>query len=195
MTFQDYNSSIPAANNDPSQDQPLMLQNYLSISNLITQDHVGFGNNQGGFHKKTTYIRSLAPPVLPDNTVGAIYQMTAGSEATLFYTPGTTGNQYQLTRTISSKFAFFGQAEGWTFLPGGLVMQWGVVSKGARVTIVFNVPYTTAVYSVVVTPIISSSVVPPPPTFTVIAVGINSFDLVTQFGSNYVGSYWMAIGL
>lgn len=50
-----YNTDIPAANNDPSDDQPLMRQNTNSINSLIAVDHVTFGNATGGQHNKVTF--------------------------------------------------------------------------------------------------------------------------------------------
>lgn len=50
-----YNTDIPAANNDPSDDQPLMRQNTNSINQLIAVDHITFGNATGGQHAKVTF--------------------------------------------------------------------------------------------------------------------------------------------
>lgn len=72
-----YNASIPAVNNAPADDQPIMLQNTSSISGLISQDHVGFNTANGGQHLQVT---------LPgNNTPGA----QTGLAATVYTGPGT----------------------------------------------------------------------------------------------------------
>lgn len=50
-----YNNGIPAANNNPSVDQPDMQTNTDAIDTLIAVDHVSFNNNDGGLHHQVNF--------------------------------------------------------------------------------------------------------------------------------------------
>lgn len=60
MSTFSYNTNIPAANNDPADDQPLMQTNYSSISQLIDVDHVAFNTAGGGRHDQVTFAANNA---------------------------------------------------------------------------------------------------------------------------------------
>lgn len=80
--FQDwtFNSTIPAANNNPSDDQPEMLNNNISTAGIIATDHISFGQNNGGTHIQNTYI-GYASPTLPASTPEASVAYPAAGEA------------------------------------------------------------------------------------------------------------------
>ncbi len=150
-----YFTNIPFASNDPSVDQPNMQTNTNSINSWVDVDHYGFRNasNLGGLHSQVTMPIQGAIPARLLSTSGILYTKNvtvynpSGPPApqtanTLFYTPGTSTKEYQLTRTINNntQFALFGQNVvgytpavapvtsqngGWTFLPGGLILQYG----------------------------------------------------------------------
>lgn len=54
MSFTFY-SNIPAAANNPSFDQPNMLQNNESTAGIIEVDHVGFNTASGGTHLQVNF--------------------------------------------------------------------------------------------------------------------------------------------
>jgi hypothetical protein len=61
-----YNSSIPATNNNPSDDQPVMQQNYAAISNFVNVDHVSFNNANCGKHLQVTFNSKNTPAAQTD---------------------------------------------------------------------------------------------------------------------------------
>lgn len=71
MTFT-FNTGIPAANNNPSVDQPDMLNNNISTSGILAVDHVTFNAINGGTHKQVTYIDKF-PPVAQVDPVSVSY--------------------------------------------------------------------------------------------------------------------------
>ncbi len=79
MTTFNYNYNIPAANNNPSSDQPLMLENYQSINDLVAVDHVGFEVANGGQHKQVTF-NATASPSAPTDPISVLY--TANDSST-----------------------------------------------------------------------------------------------------------------
>lgn len=64
------NVNIPAAGNDPADDQPLIKQNFQNIKDYLTVDHVTPGNAKNGFHKQITYAGKFPPggEVDPEST-------------------------------------------------------------------------------------------------------------------------------
>lgn len=59
-------SGIPAANNNPSQDQPDMLTNNDSFIDIWDVDHVGFNASNGGTHLQSTYDTKNPPGAVSD---------------------------------------------------------------------------------------------------------------------------------
>lgn len=60
MTFT-FNTGIPAANNNPSVDQPDMLTNNQSTDGILAVDHISFNTANGGTHKQVTFDNVAAP--------------------------------------------------------------------------------------------------------------------------------------
>jgi hypothetical protein len=75
-----FTPTIPAANNDPADDQGLMLQNNASTSGLIAVDHVGFNTANGGQHLQVTF---------PGNNVPGAQ---TGLASTVYTSPGVAKN-------------------------------------------------------------------------------------------------------
>lgn len=176
MTLYTYTDNVPNGPNNPSVDQPKMKVNTKSIKDLIGEDHVTFGINNGGFHNKSRYIDTVGFPtgLIPD--IGTVYTKKATStgattESDLFYIPDTGDplpgpiyRDYQLTRTITGSYPLFAKLTqnyngfgnnffgGWTFLPGGMLFQYGTTNTIADGTnIDFPVPFTNVAFSLNIT--------------------------------------------
>jgi Putative tail fiber protein gp53-like, C-terminal len=124
MSFS-YNNQIPVAPNNPSADQPGMLTNAQSINSIIAVDHIGFNTNNGGYHTVIHFSNQAAdPPNIAG--VGQLYTKSAGnpSQPALFYRPPTSAAGIQLTNLLLP----VANTNGYTFLPGGLIFQWGTVT-------------------------------------------------------------------
>ncbi len=85
MTFT-FNDGIPAANNNPSVDQPDMLSNNVSTNGILAVDHISFNAPNGGTHKQVTFIGKNVPGAQTDPT-SVLYTNsgTASSVADLFF--------------------------------------------------------------------------------------------------------------
>jgi len=70
MTFP-IDTTIPAANNDPADDQPLMLQNFININSYVQVDHTNPANIGAGQHKYVTFNNKNTPgsPVDPTSSL------------------------------------------------------------------------------------------------------------------------------
>ncbi len=94
----------------------------------------------------------VAPTRLGRN--GTLYTKQISSASQLFYTPDNTTNEYQMTKVDTANFSTFGTKTnyiapittegGWTFLPGGLILQYGtIIGTGTSTAVVFPIPYTS----------------------------------------------------
>lgn len=213
MTFT-FNNAIPASGNNPSVDQPGMLTNNISTANIINVDHRGFNQTSGGKHK---VIRALSLQTLgialPGGVAGegTIYTKTASSVTNLFYRPDATSDEYQLTRTNSSKIALLGTDTnyvfptppvttlgGWTFLPGGMILQYGTIvptNTPGFTTVAYPVSFSTPAFSIQITPTTTSSAGDQTASLRVGSSGNTSFQINTSSSGNVVLFNWMAIGI
>lgn len=133
---------------------------YQNLQNNFSQLDTSFGVNHIKFsvapnNGKHTFVEMPISTVIPSpltGSEGTLYTKTANAASQLFYTPDNSTNEYQLTRTISASFGTFSSATGWTYLPGGLLMQWGqATSVGTSLpntTVIFPVAFTNPSYSV-----------------------------------------------
>ncbi len=224
MTFQTYNLNIPDAPNDPSVDQPNMQTNTNSIPAIIAIDHFAFGDNNGGRHKQTQLVSQAVVPTGLMSGEGTLYVKqavgaSAVNESQLFYTPDSpmVPKEYQMTRCVNAAAALFGTSTnnyngvgikytgGFTFLPGGLFMQYGAYNRANTGplensgTVTFPVPFTSTPFSVQLTfttktgfAISNHTIAVPYDT-----LGNTSFGWELEgssSASSFVGFYWVAIG-
>lgn len=75
-----YNNAVPDAPNNPSQDQPTMKQNTLSIDQLLAIDHVSFNEDDGGTHDRVTFSDKNAQGAQTDPS--SVAYTASGSEST-----------------------------------------------------------------------------------------------------------------
>lgn len=122
-----YTRGIPASSHNPSTDQPDMQINNDSIADLIEIDHFGFNdqNNSSGYHKKTTYVSNIytlaaPPPSVAGQVVEYAFNTGVGGNA-LAYVRDGLGTGIQLTNTFTPAKT----NPGVTFLPGGLILNFG----------------------------------------------------------------------
>jgi hypothetical protein len=81
-----YNNSVPAAANNPSNDQPDMLTNAQSVEGIINVDHITFNTLGGGQHKQITFNNKNVPAAQTDpQSVCYTNSGTASSVSQMFY--------------------------------------------------------------------------------------------------------------
>lgn len=144
-----YTRDIPDGPHNPSNDQGPMKVNTNSTDTLIAVDHYSFNDNNGGWHKQCTFPIESAPTTVASQL--AIYSKTGSLGTELFMIrDGVGGTETNLT---SSKIAApTVSANGITFLPGGLLIQWGFNAAAASgVSINFPTPFPNNGFSISVT--------------------------------------------
>lgn len=89
MTFV-FNPNIPAGPNNPSNDQPLMLQNNQSTNSIIAVDHVTFNitQNPNGYHVVIHFVDQNTTNPGAIVGVGQLYTKTVNGDQRLFFESG-----------------------------------------------------------------------------------------------------------
>lgn len=207
-----FDNSIPFGTNNPSADQPKMLQNNQSDLSIWATDHFGYNVNGSGYHQQVRMGNRTVTPLAPNPPTvitgfGGLYcdntaSTTTLNETGLWYTPDGTGDIYPLTRTIHGSYSLFSAfvnnyntvganfTGGWTFVAGELLLQYGATGlvSTAGITVPFPVPFKAAPYSVVITPEIVGG------TRTATVTAITSTGFTASASSNLTNIRWLAIG-
>lgn len=197
MPYYAFNTAIPAADNDPSDDQPDMKNNNISLNSLFGVDHYSFNDTNGGYHLYGTFIAQGSASEPFATTSGVMFGKIVNGD-TWPHWKNSTGSAIPLLtgRPLAAN-------NGYTYLPGGLVMQWGIlspVSDNAINTVTFatsNVDFNSTPYYVsmqVFTPaLISSST----RILTILQTKSSTdftFYLQNTTSVAITGVLWMAIG-
>ena len=199
-----YDINIPFATNSPSDDQSKMQQNTNSISTLVAQDHYGFNNqfnlnaNSGGWHTRIHMVDQGAafdPAQVTD--VGQLYSKTVTfntrTDQALFYRSGTTLSAGNSLTQITAPRGTVLAATGFAFLPGKLLMQWGVDAVSGSIT--YSPAFAAAAYSIQLTPRGTGAA---GARMALYVVGSNSagftYSISTNADVTITSVYWVAIG-
>lgn len=133
-----FDTTIPATNDNPSDDQPDMQINNASIASIIAINHVGFNLENGGQHTAIQFnidndytpTGTVSPPQLFITFGVPVPQLRYYSG-----TPGESSDQY--VTTIGPP------TSGSTFLFNGIILKWGttvVVASGSIITFASDFP-------------------------------------------------------
>jgi len=99
--------------------------NFQTSNTVMAVNHYEFDVTTGdqGKHRFVEMPVNALPTTLAAE--GSLYTKASG-QTQLFYTSDAGAVEYQMTRAIDANVATFGIAsDGWTFLPGGLIMKYG----------------------------------------------------------------------
>lgn len=186
MPNKTYSTGIPATNNDPSVDQPNMLVNNDSIASILggdsTVDMIGFNDNDGGWHRKVTFVNQSSNP---GSAAGQYVEFSkqSSSVSEMFAQKDAVSAAIQLTRGVPSTVD-----GGYTYLPGGLLMQWKNVAIASTTgTFTFTVPFTTSLLSVFLGPQQATTMY--------VSASSTTSVTVTRSGSGASGCWVTVIGI
>jgi len=203
-----YTENLPNPPNLPSQDVNAMNQNTNSVNRIFvsatnpTLDNIGFNNGDGGFHRQVSMKNQVAPGLQAQDGVLFANQNVANSWP--FWQNGL--GVFQLAGSASSNNPS-AAINGWSFLPGGLIMQWGIIdgastpayTLNAFTPVLFataNINFPANCFNVQVTPIPFVFGTLGPTTVSVGAFSTTSFSFYATNATSgaYIGFYWTAIG-
>lgn len=194
-----FTPNLPASGQSLGFTKTPIKDNFAVIRSTIAANHYDVNDPLAGKHKFSIYPSQGSDPATT-TTEAAIYTKTLGQVNAVFRSQdsaGTGGKVYQLTRAIDGSFATFGTAVGWTFLPGGLLMQYGfLVNPTDGTTITFPVPFTTLTgpYSITLAAVRSNT---DDKTISIKNASVTNiqFKLTLSGSSVPNGVYWQAIGV
>jgi hypothetical protein len=142
-----YQPLIPTGTVDLDVDYQNLQNNFQQLDTSFGVDHLPFSNQtaQNGYHKNVHLVPNAASVATPG--YGQVFNATLNdginTDQILFFLTG--GNRLmQLTRN----FAPVAGTNGYTFLPGGFIMQWGRATTASGATITFPQAFPSAVYSI-----------------------------------------------
>lgn len=159
---------LPNSGQSLGQTRAAIRTNFQLIQTAQDTNHVALGVAGQGKHKFLQMPEQGSAPTTAVNE-GGFYSKAGANpiETNLFFRAENDGYEYQLTKSISASTALFstnaayGVAPagtiiigGWTFLPGGIIMQYGLVtglvasSTPSSRTIPFPVNFTGTPYTV-----------------------------------------------
>lgn len=186
-----YTNAIPAAANNPSADQPDMQSNTDAIDDLIDRDHYSFNTNFSGLHKQSRYVAQTTPTTDPG--ILALYNKT-GSGGSELYMVRDNNAGTDVALTTSKIGAPIASTNGASWLPGGILIQWGQATKTTGGTVTFTAAFPTAVFSVLVTVLENNN---NRHFVHVKTIALNSFTVASRdaSGSDESNTFsWLAIG-
>ena len=182
-----YQANIPQPNNLLSQSQDDILNNFQAIQTLIGINHVNFGAADQGKHKWLSLPEQAATPPAGSafgatelGLYNAVYGFTAKDELYINKTNQTTVVQVPMTASIlSTNSAPAAGAQGWSYLPSGLIIKWGNMNgTGSTVVDISGIgPAYTNILSIYLT--IDNALV----SDVDIAVRLRNVISPTQFGA------------
>lgn len=210
-----YNPGIPTGTVPLNLDYQNIQNNFTVLNTLYNTDHVPLTNTDvtiSGYHQTIHSVpfstTSSNPPnnqpvVAPTAVTGVGEIFTAiindgVNTATALYFQTDTGLLTQLTRN----FLPVGNTNGYTFLPGGLILQWGskTVAPGAN-TVTFatnNIAFPANCWNVIAVPFYTGSGTSSASQAVYIAqdtLSKTKFDYSLVANSSGIkGFFWIAIG-
>ncbi len=185
-----FTRDIPVTNNDPSIDQPVITENTNSTDSILKVDLFGFNDNNGGTHQKSTYVVQVSDPV-PVNTNGAqgiVYSKTVNSIAEIFVNRFGSATPVQLTSGAVSI-----SSTGYTFLPGGVIFQWGAINfASGSSNVTFPIAFPNAFFGAQITG--SNSTTPSSNGIMTYSASSQAGFTAYQNGSSATTGFYIAIG-
>lgn len=184
--------------------------NFTLLEDRFNENHVNLdGGVGGGKHSFLQIPETLTANILAtaDNEVGfyAKFANVPVPTASLFYRSQSSGSEYQLTRAVDTDILEFGtntQYEvgpptlngGWTFLPGGLIMQYGRVNSpsAGNITVLFpsDDAFNPAPFSIQLTVEAGAGI---PVSVRIGTITRTQFEI--SLGTAATSIFWTAIGI
>jgi len=118
--------------------------NFTNYYDNMTKNHVDVNQADRGKHKFLQMPDQASAPATAANEIG-LYSKDVAGNSRLFLRQENNGPEIQLSGLTPSA-----AVSGYTFLPGGLIMQWGQATLGTSKTLVITFPIAfTTVYQVI----------------------------------------------
>ena len=196
-----YTDNIPQTGQSLGQTQSAVNTNFGIIRTVQKVNHVDYDAADQGKHNFLQMPNQASAPATAINELGAYAKSSTGSN--LFLRSENSGSEYKMTAFDDTKFTLFATNTiynavpqnsfgGWTFLPGGLLLQYGHATITGTKIISYPKAFSLAPYSIQLTEqtdgsseeVILNNSTPPTTTEMTVKNNVGSARLV----------YWVAIG-
>jgi hypothetical protein len=192
-----YNTDIPNQPNAPSADQPLMKTNTNNLVTWMAVDHIQVKSANSGIHNVIHFNTQSGDPGVTVPATGQLYTKTVSGDQQLFYETGL-GVISQLSGPTTPSAA----TNGYVYLPGGILLQWGTIgvnASGAYTPVTFatsNIVFPNNCFNVVLTMINNQGTGPSANSLFVRSGSVlkTGFQITNTSGSASQSAYWIAIG-
>ncbi len=115
-----YKNNIPQSTDALSQSQSDLLNNFAAIQTLIDVNHVDFASADQGKHKFVTFPVQTVTPTFNAGEIGLYNKLSAVTGVNELFIVNSAGTTAPLTASQQAA-----HANGWTYLPSGVLMKWG----------------------------------------------------------------------
>ncbi len=193
-----YTNNVPLSGQSLGGTRNPINANFQAIDTTFSVNHVGYNDSGAGKHNFVNLPEQASAPSGASNE-GTLYAKDDGTRTALYWVQETgQGSEVKMTGVTP-----VAAANGYTFLPGGLLLQWGVVaSPGTSGTVTFsanNIAFPTSLYNVQLS-VSRTGSFGSSPTAGVAVINSGSAFSSTTFSylcstSGNVNLYWTAIGI
>lgn len=198
MAIPSYNQGYPPDGSSLGQTKTTIRNNLDGTFLTVGVDHINNNGQPGtqpaGFHNVTHWVPQAGNPVAMSG-YGQLYSKTItvglNVDQQLFWESGNGIVQQLTTNNVTPVAA----ASGISFLPGGLIIQWGKANLPATgVTVSFSPAFPNNVFSITLGPVRHDTT---SQMLTIDTTGLSrsGFQFVTGSSSGgYAACFWIAIG-
>jgi hypothetical protein len=144
-----YQPGIPTGLINLDVDYQNIQNNFQQLDTTYGTDHVAYSEAENnGYHNIIRLVPNSTPSAITN--IGQLFDSTVSdginTDQTLYFLTG--GNRLiQLTRN----FVPVANANGYTFLPGGLILQWGNFNPNSSTTVTFPLPFPGNIFNLQLT--------------------------------------------
>lgn len=187
-----FTPNIPQVGQSLGNSRSQVLNNFAVLRSSFAANHADVNDLNSGKHTFIQYVVQGSDPSTAANEI-ARYTKLVSSVAREFLRLPSNGAVFQVSGPAPSV-----GTNGYTYLPGGLLMQWGTRAGSSSATnpVTFPIAFSAAPYYVNAIPVRASS--SPGSDFTTVIV--TGTVTTTGFSIGNIGShtmvswYWTAIG-
>lgn len=192
-----FNPNIPQPTDRLAKSQQDLLSNNLQLNTSFGVNHYPFSDltSFNGMHAQCQFVEQVSAPVpiAQTNTLYSI-QSTPGE---LFY-KRFAGNPIQMT----GPFEPVQGGKGYTFLPGGMLLQWGFINSTASsytplLFVTNNIDFPSKCIFISTQPYSGATVPNSQATISILDSSVSNTGFQWAFITNsaqYTGFYWSALG-
>lgn len=191
-----YTGNVPISGQSLGQSRPLINANFQSINTIFGRNHFSFSSSNAGKHKCCVFpnISGSDIPTTGSSEIAIFAKAVPGGSSNLFWKRRSdNATHIQMTNTVGIS----ANSDGYSFLPGGLMIQWGfetIVDSGTGTTVSFSPSFDGAPFIFVITASYSGSGTAAGVSYdpsTLLSSGVRA-KLTTGSGSRACN--WIAIG-